>query len=188
MYTQTVLGSRGTRWWQFLWWPGWWARGHSTWCSHLFWAFSAPLVMWVCGLPSGGWLQTFSHPSCWTWLAIDATVVAMSWNSRLNHTIQVQGPLQEMKKPLGLCKPCLFHGDWGVHLSATNELPCRCGDASDLGKGSHLPSQTTGFWQFKGWLWTVTALCCHIQTFRILPLCFEAHPWMPEIWQVTQGC
>ena len=26
-----------------------------------------PLVTWVCGLPSRGWLQTFGHPSHWIW-------------------------------------------------------------------------------------------------------------------------
>ena len=34
-------------------------------------------------------------------VAIDATVVAMNINAGLNHTIWAQGPLQEMKKPLG---------------------------------------------------------------------------------------
>ena len=36
-------------------------------------------------------------------------------------------------------------------------IPCSHGDASYLGKGSHLPPQTTGFWQFKGRLQSVTA-------------------------------
>ena len=36
-------------------------------------------------------------------------------------------------------------------------IPHRHGDASYLGKGSHLPPGTTGFWQFKGQLQSVTA-------------------------------
>ena len=40
---------------------------------------------------------------------------------------------------------------------ATNGLPSKHGDASSLGKCSHLPSWTTGFWQFKGQSQTMTA-------------------------------
>ena len=37
-------------------------------------------------------------------------------------------------------------------------IPHRHGDTSYLGKGSHLPPQTIGFWQFKGQLQSITAL------------------------------
>ena len=36
-------------------------------------------------------------------VAIDTTVVVVNWNSGLVCTIQVQRPLQEIKKPLSLC-------------------------------------------------------------------------------------
>ena len=66
-------------------------------------------------------------------------------------------------------------------------IPHRCGDTSYLGKGSHLPPQTTGFWQFKGWLQSITAPAAKpdLQDFSTL---YQAHPGIPEMWQVTQGC
>ena len=65
----------------------------------------------------------------------------------------------------------------GVHLSTTNRLLYRCGDTSDLGKGSHLPSQTTC--QFKGQLQTTTAPTAK-PDLRDSSTLFCAHPVMPE--------
>ena len=75
----------------------------------------------------------------------------------------------------------------GFCLSVTNGLPSKCWDASDLGKGSHLPSQTTRFWQFKGWSQTVTAPAAKpdLQDSSTL---YWTHPGMTEMWQVAQGC
>ena len=44
----------------------------------------------------------------------------------------------------------------GILFTAISRLPSKHGDASYLGEGSHLPSGTTGFWQFKGWSQTIT--------------------------------
>ena len=56
----------------------------------------------------------------------------------------------------------------------------RCGDTSYLGKGSHLPPRTTGFWQFKGWLSSITAPTAKpdLQDSSTL---YQVHPGMPEM-------
>ena len=109
--------------------------------------------------------------------AFDTIVVAMNWNSRLSCTNWVQRPLQEIKKPLGLCKPHLFHSDWdSIYLPPTGSLagigtlptcekvvtylpePLDFGNLRDGHKLSQLPLPN--------------------QTYKILPLCFEP----------TQGC
>ena len=51
-------------------------------------------------------------------------------------------------------------------------------------KGSHLPSWTTRFWQFKGQSWTVTAPTAKPGLQNSSTLYHQAHPGMPEIWQV----
>ena len=119
-------------------------------------------------------------------VAIDMMVVAMNWNSRTSHTNQMQRPLQEMKKPPGLHWPCLFQVDWDSVYTPLMGIPHRHGDTSYLGKGSHLPPWTTGFWQFKGWSWSVTAPTAKpdLQDSSTL---YWAHPGTPEMWQAAQG-
>ena len=65
----------------------------------------------------------------------------------------------------------------GILLSATKGLPHRCGDTSDLGKGSHQPSETTRYGNLRDGCKPLQLLLPD-QTFSVLPLCFEP----------TQGC
>ena len=114
-------------------------------------------------------------------VAIDTIVVAVNWNFRSSHTNQAQRPWQEMKKPPGLHKLHLYHIDWDSIYTPPMGIPCRHGDASYLGKGSHLPPWTTRQLQ------SITAPSAKpdIQDSSTL---YQAHPGMPEMWQVTQGC
>ena len=72
-------------------------------------------------------------------VAIDVTVVAVNWNPSSICTIQAQRPLQEIKNP-GFALTASFTWWLGFWLLATNGLPHRHGDTSNLGKGSYLPS------------------------------------------------
>ena len=59
-------------------------------------------------------------------------------------------------------------------------IPHRHGNASYLVKGSHLPPQTTRFWQFKGQSQSITAPIAKpdLQDSSTL---YQTHPWMPEM-------
>ena len=94
--------------------------------------------------------------------------------------------LARNKETTGFALTMSYPQLWGFGLSAINRLPSKHGDASDLGKDSHLPSWTTRFWEFKGQLQTITAPAAKpdLQDF---PTLFQAHPGMPKMWQVAQG-
>ena len=55
--------------------------------------------------------------------AIDMKLVAVNWNSGLSHSNWVQGPWQEIKKPLSLGLATSFSHCLGLHFYATNGAP-----------------------------------------------------------------
>ena len=126
---------------------------------------------------SGGLAPDVQSSKSLVLVAIDTIVVAVNWNSRSSHTNWVQRPWQEIKKPPGLHKPCFYHIDWDSVYMPPMGIPHRHGDASYLGKGSHLPPQTTRVWQLMDGH-DLSQLLLPNQIFRILPLCIET----------TQGC
>ena len=105
--------------------------------------------------------------------AIDMTVVAVNPKLQIKSCKLGAKALPRNEETTGFALTTSFPQWLRFNLSTTNGLCSKCGDASDLGKGSHQPSWTSEFWQFKGWSWTVTAPLLN-QTFRILPLCIKS--------------
>ena len=173
MYTQTVLGSRGTRWWWCLWWPGWWVGGDFAWCSHLFQAFLAP---WWCGCVvfhpevgsrhsviqvagfSGHWCDSSGHELKQI-TQFGHKVPGKKWR---NHWVWANCVFSMMigipfLPPTGSLTDVDIHPTWKKAVTYLPKPP-DFGNLRDSCKWSQL-------------------LLPH-QTFRILPLCFEP----------TQGC
>ena len=66
-------------------------------------------------------------------VAIDATVVAMNWNFRSVHAIQVQRPLQEIKNHW-VCTNCVFSTVTGIVFICHQQAPSQMWGWFQLGK------------------------------------------------------
>ena len=145
-----VPGIRVTSQWLPSYRPRWWVGGGTAWCSHLF---RVLLASWwyggvVLGLEVGSRHPVFQVSGFGGHWCNSSGIELKLWIKL--HKLGTKA-LARNEETTGFTLTVSFPQWLGFCLSATNGLPRKHVDASDLGKGSHLPSQTTGFWQFKGW-------------------------------------
>ena len=176
-------GVRAPRWWFPCQRPRWWMGGGTAQCSHLFRVLSA--TWWYDSVALG--LEVSSR--C---LVSQVTGFEHHWCNSSGCELKLwiksyklgTKALARNAETTGFTLTTSCPWWLGFHLYTINGLPSKHGDPSNLRIGSHLPSQTTGFWHFKGQSWVLTASAAK-QDLQDSSTLYWPHPGMPEMWQVA---